>query len=511
MVDTVIVRGRWVVTGGGAADETLMDGAVVVAGDTVAEVASWADARKRYPDARVIGSDTTAVLPGLVNGHHHSGAVTWLQHGIPDDVLEPWILSLGRARAGDAYLDTMLSVARLLRTGVTAVVDFTSRGGTAVAYADRMGAVLRAHDEAGIRAAVAGGFAHQSHLVSGSGEVERFLAALPPDVRALAEGLLPRPGDLSDDDYLGIIENLHGSYRDHPRLDVWFAPSGPQWASDAFLQRIAEAAGRLNTGIQTHVLESFYEKLHGPRDYRQPTVLHLRELGVLGPRFTIAHGVWVTAEEIAALAETGTPVSHNPSSNLRLRAGVAPLNALLAAGVTVAVGMDGTTLNDDEDMFTEIRLAARLARTPTLDGPAPAPERLLEAATAGGAALMGKAGTLGRIAPGYAADLAVLDLKRIVWPWVAPETDPRRLLVMRARAGDVDTVLVGGEVVLEGGRPTRFDAEALGRELADRLARTPYPEAGAAAAAALNGPLRDYYRQWVVPDLDPYAAFNSCR
>ena len=79
MVDTVIVRGRWVVTGGGAADETLTDGAVVVAGDTVAEVASWVDARKRYPDARVIGSDATAVLPGLINGHHHSGGVTWLQ------------------------------------------------------------------------------------------------------------------------------------------------------------------------------------------------------------------------------------------------------------------------------------------------------------------------------------------------------------------------------------------------------------------------------------------------
>ncbi len=94
------------------------------------------------------------------------------------------------------------------------------------------------------------------------------------------------------------------------------------------MQRIAEQAERYDTGIQTHVCESVYEKLHGPRFHGKPTLLYLRDLGVLSPRFSIAHGVWLTDAEIEALREAGAAVSHNPGSNLRLRAGIAPLDAL---------------------------------------------------------------------------------------------------------------------------------------------------------------------------------------
>ena len=359
MTDATIVRGRWVVCGGGADDPVLTDGAVLIDGDTIGEVGPFDAVRDAHPRATVLGSDRVAVLPGLINAHHHSAGSTRIQHGVPDLLLESWLLAVSRVRAADVYLDTLLSAARLLGSGVTSVVDVLSGGGTVEDYAAGLARALAAYDEAGIRVAFAPGVATRSHIISGAGEDERFLATLSDEARADAEAWLPEAGRIDEDDYLGVMDGLCRDYAEHARIDVWYGPPGPQWVSDAFLQRIGEAAARHGVGIQTHGEESFYEKLHGQREYGKPTILHLRDLGVLGPRFSIAHGVWLTEPEIAVMAETGAAVSHNPGSNLRLRAGIAPLNAMLSAGVTVGLGMDGTTLNDDEDMFTEMRLALR--------------------------------------------------------------------------------------------------------------------------------------------------------
>ena len=320
---------------------------------------------------------------------------------------------------------------------------------------------------------------------------------------------MPAPDAMSEDDYLAIMDDIHGAYGDRPRIDVWYGPPGPQWVSDEFMQRMAERAGALDTGIQTHVNESYYEKLHGLRFYGKPTVCHLRDLGVLSPRFSIAHGVWLTEEEIAVLAETGAAVSHNPSSNLRLHAGIAPLNALLAAGVTTAMGMDGTSINDDEDMFAEMRLVMRLSRTPRLEAPAADPARVFRMATAGGAKLLRKETTLGRLAPGFAADVVIADSAPMTFPWVAPDIDARELALMKLGARDVETVLVGGEVMLSQGRPTRIDVEGAGRELAERLAAEPEPVAAARIIDALKPHLVAWYEGWETPAPTPYFSYNS--
>jgi 5-methylthioadenosine/S-adenosylhomocysteine deaminase len=513
MSDLLLIRARWVIPGARDSDAVLTDGAVLVEGSTIAEVGDWAVLRVRHPQARVLGSDRMALLPGLVNAHHHSAGSTWLQHGIADDLLEMWLLDLGRARAMDVHLGTLLSAARLLRSGVTSVVDVHSGGGTAEHYAARMGDALRAYEAAGIRVAFAAGISDQSHLVAGNGrgEDERFLASLPPAAQAAARRELPAQGDVNESEYFGIMERYRQQYAGHPTIDIWFAPPGPQWVSDGFMQRIAERAEQWDTGVQTHVAESVYEKLHGPRFHGKPIALHLRDLGILSPRFSIAHGVWLNEEEIAALAETGAAVSHNPSSNLRLRAGIAPLNAMRAAGVTMALGMDGTTIDDDEDMFTEMRLAMRLHRTPLLRSPAPSPRDVFDMATAGGARLLRKAGRLGRVAPGHAADLVLIDIERLCWPWVAPEADPRDLVLMRAKAGDVRMVMVGGRVVLEDGRPTGFDLDAAGREFAPRLAALPAAADPPHAIAQLRPHVEAHYARWEMPDPAPYTRYNSRR
>ena len=359
--------------------------------------------------------------------------------------------------------------------------------------------------------AFAPGVSNQNQLVSGASaaEVGRFLEALPPDARQAAEAMQPGPGDMQPDEYFGLMDMLWKEYGAHPRIDIWFGPPGPYWVSDDFMTRIGERADACGTGIQTHLSESLYEKLYGPRTYGESAIHHLQAIGVLSPRFSVAHAVWLTEAEVSVLAKTGAALSHNPSSNLRLRAGIAPVNALVKAGVTVGLGLDGRGIDDDDDIFREMRVALQLQRGPAMGSPALEPSQALSLATSGGARLLRKQDRLGRLAPGYTADLVLVDLARITWPWVAPEIEPRDFLILRAQARDVRTVLVGGEIVLQDGRPTGFDLEAVGRELADRLAATPFPSETARRIGALRAHVEAFYRGWGVPELHPYTTYNS--
>ncbi len=501
-----IVRGRWLFAD---AERCLEDGALAIEGDSIAAVGSWPEIKARYPGVQAIGSDRYAVIPGLINAHHHANAVTQVLHGVEDDVLEPWILANTAMRHQPPRLRAMVSAGQLLCSGVTSVIDVANAGTTAEAMDQRIRERLDGYAASGMRVVLAPGITFQSFLISGKGEDEAFLASLPEDLQRRTRAMLPLAAEMEPEDYLAVIDGLIYDFRDHPRLDIWYGPPGPQWITDELMVRIAEGAERHDVGLQTHVLESYYEKLIGPRFYGKPMVRHLKDLGVLSPRFSIAHGVWLSEEDIEILAETGASVSHNPSSNLRLRAGVAPLNAMLAAGVTLGLGMDGTGINDDEDMFAEMRLALRLNRPPRIGDPVPSEEQIFHAATSGGAKLLLKETQLGRLAPGYKADVVLVDLERVCWPWVAPEAKPLDLVVQRAKAGDVATVLVDGEVVLREGKPTCFDLPAAGAALAEALAACPAPDEMRALTQELIPYLNAWYRAWEAPEDRSYHSFNS--
>ena len=502
-IPTTLVRGRWIFTG----TETITAGAVALQGDRIVEVGSWESFQLKYPNAAVLGSEHHAVMPGLINAHHHSKGVPNSLQGVDDDFLELWLFANIALRSQDPALKTLLSIAQLLKSGVTTVVDVTTASGSVETCRNTLNAALQAYDQAGMRVALTPGVSYESLLAHG--EDEAFLASLPEELRQRLHTLVPLQQTLAKPDYLALISDLVTRCKPHPHIEVWFGPPGPQWMGDELLAQIVEAAHNLDTQVQTHVAESFHEKLLGPRFYGKSVVAHLQDLGVLSPRFSMAHGVWLTEPEIEILAHTGAAVSHNPSSNLRLRAGVAPLNAMLASGMTVALGMDGTTLGDDEDMFAEMRLAARLHRTPQFNTPAPSYEDIFRLATAGGAKLMGQEQQLGKLAPGYKADIVLMKCDRIIWPWLAPEANPLHVMLMRANAADVDTVLVNGRVVLKAGMPTGFDLEATGKEIAAQLDSAGDRGAYRTLAADLKPFLTCWYKAWGKPPLEPYAAFNS--
>lgn len=503
--DIRLIRGRWIFTG----ETTLWDSAIAIQNDKILTVDTWESLRANYPQAEVIGSGAHAVMPGLINAHHHSNGVPNSLQGIDDDFLELWLFANIGLRSQDPTLKTLLSIAQLLQSGVTSVVDVASMGGSARDCLENLNGRLSAYEQAGMRVALTPGIRYESVLVHG--EDDAFLTSLPGDLKQRLHSLLPTGQSLSRADHVDLISDLVKQYQSHAHIDVWFGPPGPQWVGDELLMQLVEAAERLDTHVQTHALESFYEKLMGPRLYGKSVIAHLKDLGVLSPRFSIAHGVWLTETDIEILAETGAAVSHNPSSNLRLRAGMAPLTAMLSGGATVGLGMDGTTLGDDEDMFAEMRLAARLQRSPQIGSPAPSYAEIFQVATAGSAKLMGKGQQIGKLAPGYRADVVLVSCDRITWPWLSPEANPLHIMLMRAKATDVDTVLVNGNVVLKSGMPTGFDLKAVGQTIAEQFETAPNREQYRSLAADLIPHLSRWYGQWETPSLAPYGAFNSRR
>jgi cytosine/adenosine deaminase-related metal-dependent hydrolase len=207
----------------------------------------------------------------------------------------------------------------------------------------------------------------------------------------------------------------------------------------------------------------------------------------------------MTEDDIALCAHSGTRVCHNCSSNLRLKSGVAPVNRLLAAGIPVALGIDEAGLNDDRDMLTEMRVVLRLHREPGIDAPHPTPAQVLRMATEHGADTTPFGAAIGRLSTGCWADLVLLDWAAVTAPYQNPAIPPVDVLVQRAKAGAVRTVMVAGEVIYHQGRFLRIDRDAVLEELARWFARplTPAERAREALAREVFPHVRAFYAGWL--------------
>ena len=294
-------------------------------------------------------------------------------------------------------------------------------------------------------------------------------------------------------------------------------PSAPQWVSDEALAEIGRRSARDGTRVHLHLLQTPLQMLYGWKAHGRSLVDHLADLGLLGPALTCGHCVWVSREDIGRLAAAGASVTHHPACNLRVRNGIAPVAALREAGVTVAVGMDEKELGDDRDYLEELRLAARLHRVGSFRPEAPclSAADFFRMGTEAGAEVLGFGGLCGALRPGLKADVVLLRTDRLTEPFTFPGHRAVDLLLARGRARDVDTVLVGGEVLLRGGAPVRLDREEVKRRLVESL-----PADYAARYAALNEPvarLRRAVAAWFEPwvqelermDLRPFYRLNG--
>lgn len=412
----------------------LAPGAVAVEGDTIVAVGSPSEVAAGYRATRLLDYPQGLILPGLINAHTH--AAMSLFRGLADDLpLEDWLNShiFPAERHLDrevVYWGTKLAVAEMLLSGTTCFCDM-------YLFAD---AVARAAAETGIRAVV--------------GEV---LYDFPsPNYGPPAEGLR-------------FSEALCRSYAGHPRVRVAIMPHAIYTCSPDLLGEAGELAARLNTLLVTHVAETAKEVAYSRTAFGLTPVQHLHRLGLLGPRLLADHCVVLTDEDLELLAASGTGVAHCPESNMKLASGVAPVTAMLRRGIPVGLGTDGCASNNNLDLFQEMDTAAKLQKVHLLDPTALPALQALSLATTGGASVLGLSGRVGRLAPGFKADLIVLDLDQ---PHLTPIYDPFSHLVYAARGSDVTTVLVDGRLLVEDRRLLAFDLEetlARARELAQRV------------------------------------------
>src|SRR5262249_16134239 len=218
----------------------------------------------------------------------------------------------------------------------------------------------------------------------------------------------------------------------------------------------------------------------------------------LGDWLTLAHMVWVEDTDAGLLASKGASVAHNPSSNLRLRSGIAPIAQFHRRGVKVGIGMDGHTLDDDHDYLREMRPAFTLGNRPGASAPDLEPLAVLKMATREGAAVtFGADAPLGALSKGFLADVVLLDWERIKGDWCPPhypsEAHLPEFFLRRANKSHVRHVVVNGEWYVRDGAHTRLDATAVSRAVRAELARQPVP-----APSVLGPYIRDFYTAWEV-------------
>lgn len=450
----LLIRGATILTLD-AADRVIEDGHVLVQHGVITEVGPG-DAPAEA-GTRVIEACGRLLAPGLVNAHTHSQSSTLA--GFGDRLSHPafmWLTQAHTARRtpDETRLVILLTAWAALSTGTTALIDhFPGQRFTAT----DLEAALAAWHETGLRATLGlrffdGDFAD---IFPAPGVLPAETLAALHDVALLRPQPLRELRDLADD----AIRRWH---RRDGRIGVFPAPSNPDRCSDAALLLCAELAERYDTGIHTHLLETQLQAALAQARYGATTVAHLHDLGILSERWSCAHCVWLTEADMALMAEAGAVGVLNPESNARLGVGTAPIPAMHAAGMRLALGTDGSGANDNLSMHEAMRAVATLHRAALpARGDWVSARQALAMATEGGASAL-RQRAVGRIAPGQAADLVLYRLDAPAW---VPLNDPVCQLVFAETGSAVDTVVVAGEVLLADGRPTRFDPVALAQEI----------------------------------------------
>ena len=452
-----------------------LDGAhadLLIDGDTIAAVLPPGESVTA--DAKRVDATDRLLIPGLINAHTH--ATVTLCKGIADRwslelLLNAYPWTAGGRTTETKYLSAKISALEMVRKGCTACYDLAAEIPTP--SVEGVTAVAQAYFEVGMRAVIAPMMADTTFYRAIPGLIE----AMPPGLRKKAEAVRAAPYDVSLATCRSLIENWPF---ERDRLRPALGPTIPHHCTDEFIVGCRDLAKAHGIGVHMHVAELKVQALVGPRKFDTTLVGHLHKLGLIGPNFTAAHAIWIDDNDMAWLADSGASVAHNPGSNMKLGSGLAAARKMLDRGITLGIGTDGCQSSDNQNVFEAMRMAAFASR---VQGPDPrqwlTAAEVFEAATKGGACALGMESLIGQLAPGFKADVVFLDLTSINY---VPLNEPLLHVVFVEDGTGVDRVMVGGRMLVEGGK-------VLGVNMAKLAA-----EANAAAGhlAKINVAARDF-------------------
>jgi 5-methylthioadenosine/S-adenosylhomocysteine deaminase len=412
------------------------------------------------PEGRVVDARGRLCTPGLVNGHTHSheGFFKGRHENLP---LELWMNNVRpnppiAFTERQVYLRTLIGAIEALRSGTTTIIDDLNVSPTLDPRL--VEAAFRAYRDIGIRAYV-GITLFDRPFFRGMPMVDEMF---PPALLAELDAL-PKPDGKA---LLAFFRDLAGRYHwSRDRVSIIAAPSAPQRCTDDFLRAIRAMADELDLPAMIHVQETRLQAVSGPLIYGCTMIEHLGRLGFLKPRTTLIHGVWLRPQEVALIAASGATVQHNPLSNMKLGSGVAPVRALLDAGINVSLGTDGCGSIETVNMQAVLAGAALLHK---LRGDDPArwvgAAEAFRAGTLGGATALGRGQELGTIAEGRIADLALYRLESIPF---TPLNNPLGQLVYNETGASLDMLFVDGAPVVQDGRLTQIDETTILAEIGE--------------------------------------------
>jgi 5-methylthioadenosine/S-adenosylhomocysteine deaminase len=406
----LLVTGGTVVTMDGQR-RVIEDGAVAIRGDLIVAVGPRAEIEYRFEAALTIDAHGALVMPGLINGHAH--AAMSLFRGLADDLaLDEWLQKyIFPAEARNVtpdfvYWGTRLGVLEMLRGGITTYADMYY-------FEDVVAEVTK---EAGMRG-------------------------------VLGETIIdfPAPDNKTPGNAFAYTQKYLDHWKGDPLIIAAVAPHSIYTCSEKTLQDAAALARRNGAPILIHIAEAPFELEQSRAKHGATPVAYLERAGILGPDVIGAHCVWVDQADIATLAHFNVGCINNPSSNMKTAAGVMPVPEMLAAGEPIGLATDGAASNNNQDMFEEMDLAAKLQKVARMDPRALPAKQAVEMATINGARALHLEKIIGSLETGKKADLILVDTGA---PHATPMYDVYSELVYALKATDVRTVVIAGKVVM---------------------------------------------------------------
>ncbi len=415
-------------------------GDILIEGKRIAKVGR----ELRVENAEVIDCSDKVIVPGLIQTHVHLAQV--LFRGLAEgrsllEWLREYIYPLESAHTPESlYWSAMLGLVELVKSGTTAIIDIGS-----VLYPD---VLLTAMKESGLR-----GYSGKMLMDKADGQTPDRLVQSRDEILA---------------ELAGLFDRFHGI--DDGRVRVHLAPRFSLACSDELQAELGALAQRYDTIIHTHAAETRDENDYAIRVKNMRNIIYLNSLGLLGPRSSLVHCIWVNDEETELLSRSGTNLVTCPSANLKLSSGIAPVERYRRAGINVSIGSDGAPCNNTHDIFAELKLVSLLQKY--LVGPEALPaQEALKLATVHGAETLLMAEEVGVIEEGRRADLTLLSLDDKPHAMPSEGVDIFTRLVYEAKGSDVTDVFVDGRQLLRDGEVTFTDERTVIRNAEKELAQ----------------------------------------
>ncbi|MGZ4130454.1 MAG: amidohydrolase family protein [Actinomycetota bacterium] len=420
MSERIVIKNGTVVTMNDA-DDVIFGGTVVIEGDRITDVGTASDVAGRTDEAgaTVIDAEGKAVLPGLVDLHYHTAlGKGWSDHLPLWEYLETcWYPIIRALNPEEAYWAALASYSESIKCGVTTVNDMYRR----------LDGLARAAEEIGIRAVLS--------------------------------------NDVADDEHdLDTLEDNRTAHQQSNgaadgRIEVYIGIEWLPLASEGLLKEARMLADDLNTGIHIHLNESLTEVENSKQRFgRRPTEVAY-DCGILFDRCVAAHCVWLSDTEIALMRETGTQISHNPSSNAKLGNGIARVPEMLAAGLNVGIGHDAAECNNSRDLFEVMKFASLMHRASRVDPSLQQAPDVVRMATRNGSAALRH--DTGELTAGKKADVILVDLANQMFTPLFPESKAHLYshLVFAANGSAVNTTIIDGQIVYRDREFTTIDQQ----------------------------------------------------